>query len=77
MAQKMSKQWLWAIPLSIAAITMAGCQEKPAPQQEKATEAKAQAVQLIQAKVIRVDLPKKQFCDEGGCTQYDLQTIHF
>lgn len=71
----MSKQWLWAIPLSIAAITMAGCQEKPAPQQEKATEAKAQAVQLIQAKVIRVDLPKKQFCDEGGCTQYDLQTI--
>ena len=77
MTQYRIKQWLWAVPVSVAAVLMGGCQEKPAPQAQVDTVAKAQkqAIPLIQAKVIRVELPKKQFCDAEGCTQYDLQTV--
>ncbi|WP_445116348.1 RsiV family protein [Acinetobacter sp. WZC-1] len=77
MAQ-MNKQWLWAIPVCAAALIMGGCQEKPATQSEKSqTEAtrKTATIPLIQAKVVRINIPQKQFCDEQGCTQYDLQTI--
>ena len=53
-----------------------GCQEKPAPQQETvSTESKSSTIPLLQAQVERVELPKKQFCDEDGCTQYDFQTV--
>ncbi|NNP72401.1 hypothetical protein A7P53_00565 [Acinetobacter defluvii] len=55
-----------------------GCQEKPASSadaQASSSQAKAEQIPLIQAKVIRVELPRKQFCDDDGCTQYDLQTV--
>ncbi|OTG81181.1 hypothetical protein B9T27_11120 [Acinetobacter sp. ANC 4648] len=69
------KQWFWAVPVSIAVVLMLGCQEKPAPQVNTVAAEKQHTIPLIQAKVIRVVLPKKQFCDDEGCTQYDLQTI--
>lgn len=60
-----------------AIFMLSACQEKPAPQAEQvsATTAHSEQTPLIQAKVERVDVLKKQFCDEDGCTQYDLQTI--
>ncbi|OTG66811.1 hypothetical protein B9T28_05830 [Acinetobacter silvestris] len=69
------KPWFWAVPISVAVVLMAGCQEKPAPQVKTVTEEKQNTIPLIQAKVTRVELSKKQYCDEDGCTQYDLQTI--
>ena len=74
----MKKQWFWVIPVCAAVFAVSGCQEKPKEQVEKkavSTTQKEPVIPLIQAKVIRVELPKKQFCDEEGCTQYDLQTI--
>jgi len=32
-------------------------------------------VALIQAKVVEVKYPNKQFCDEEECTEYNLQTV--
>ena len=57
-----------------SAMFLVACQEKPAPQPEQATVA-SQSLPLIEAKVERVELPKKQFCDEDGCTQYDFQNV--
>lgn len=55
---------------------LTACQEKPAPQAEqKAVQSQSEVMPLIQAKIERVEIPKKQFCDEGGCIQYDLQTV--
>ena len=53
------------------------CQEKPAPQAEQnsASATNTAPTPLIIAKIERVEVPKKQFCDEDGCTQYDLQTV--
>lgn len=57
-------------------LMVSACQEKPAPQAEQAATATQHAqIPLIQAKVERVNVVKKQFCDEDGCTQYDLQTV--
>ncbi len=71
------KQWLYAIPVCTAVLLAAGCQEKPAPQADQAKTAttKSEQTPLIQAKIERVEVLKKQFCDEDGCTQYDLQTV--
>lgn len=76
MLLRAKKQWLYAIPVCTAVLFAVGCQEKPAPQEQtSAPTAKSEQTPLIQAKVERVDVLKKQFCDEDGCTQYDLQTI--
>ncbi|WP_010113114.1 RsiV family protein [Acinetobacter sp. P8-3-8] len=57
-------------------LMVTACQEKPAPQVEQATtQNQAETTPLIQAKIERVEIPKKQFCDEDGCIQYDLQTV--
>lgn len=57
-------------------LMVTACQEKPAPQVEQAaTQHQVEAIPLIQAKVERFEVPKKQFCDEDGCIQYDLQTV--
>ncbi len=60
-----------------AIFVLSACQEKPKPQSEQAntTAVKTEQIPLIQAKVVRVELAKKQFCDEDGCTQYDFQTV--
>lgn len=59
-----------------AMLLITACQEKPAPQADQSSTSAATAVTpLIIAKVERVDIPKKQFCDEDGCTQYDFQTV--
>lgn len=71
----------WIISALFSALLMAsGCQEKPASSADAqastpSSQAKIQQIPLIQAKVTRVELPRKQFCDEDGCTQYDLQTV--
>ena len=73
-----NKLWLWAVPVSLAALVMAGCQEKPAPQKEQAGMTKqenTQAIPLIQAKVVPVKLNKPEACDAEGCTQYEIQTV--
>ena len=57
-------------------LVLTACQEKPAPQAEQAaTQHHAEVTPLIQAKIERVEVPRKQFCDEDGCIQYDLQTV--
>lgn len=58
-----------------AMLIVTGCQEKPASKAEQTNSATSAQIPLIQAKIERVQTPKKQFCDEDGCTQYDLQTV--
>ncbi|TCH64365.1 DUF3298 domain-containing protein [Acinetobacter sp. ANC 4862] len=73
-----NKQWLWALPVSFAALVMTGCQERPAPQTEQATttkQEKSESIPLIQAKVVPVKLTKPEACDADGCMQYDIQTV--
>lgn len=71
------KTGLVASALFSVLLIATGCQEKPASQTEQAGVSAAKSVQipLIQAIVQRVDAVKKQFCDEDGCTQYDLQSV--
>lgn len=70
------KSGLIFLSLLSSMLMVSACQEKPAPQAEQAATATQHAkIPLIQAKVERVDVVKKQFCDEDGCTQYDLQTV--
>jgi len=64
----------FAVSALVSAIVLTACQEKPAPQAEQVTAA-VKTVALIEAKIERVELPKKQFCDEDGCTQYDFQNV--
>ena len=73
-----NQQWLWAVPVSLAALVMAGCQERPAPQKEQVKVEKQEAsstIPLIQAKVVPVKLSKPEACDAEGCTQYEIQTV--
>lgn len=70
------KSGLIFLSLLSSMLMVSACQEKPAPQAEQAASTTQHAqVPLIQAKVERVNVVKKQFCDEDGCTQYDLQTV--
>ena len=70
------KSSLIFLSLLSSMLMVSACQEKPAPQAEQAATATQHAqIPLIQAKVERVNVVKKQFCDEDGCTQYDLQTV--
>ena len=70
------KSGLIFLSLLSSMLMVSACQEKPEPQAEQATTATQHAqIPLIQAKVERVNVVKKQFCDEDGCTQYDLQTV--
>ena len=70
------KSGLIFLSLLSSMLMVSACQEKPAPQAEQAATATQHAeIPLIQAKVERVNVVKKQFCDEDGCTQYDLQTV--
>lgn len=70
------KSGLIFLSLLSSMLMVSACQEKPAPQAEQAATATQHAeIPLIQAKVERVNVEKKQFCDEDGCTQYDLQTV--
>lgn len=70
------KSGLIFLSLLSSMLMVSACQEKPAPQAEQAATAIQHAqIPLIQAKVERVNVVKKQFCDEDGCTQYDLQTV--
>ena len=70
------KSGLIFLSLLSSMLMVSACQEKPAPQAEQAATATQHAqIPLIQAKVERVNAVKKQFCDEDGCTQYDLQTV--
>ncbi len=71
------KKTLVASALLSILLVVSGCQEKPASQVEVAStdQAKKIEIPLIQAKMERVALPEKQFCDEDGCTQYDFQTV--
>ena len=73
-----NKQWLWALPVSFAALVMTGCQERPVPQTEQASttkQEKSESIPLIQAKVVPVKLTKPEACDADGCMQYDIQTV--
>ena len=70
------KSGLIFLSLLSSMLMVSACQEKPAPQAEQAATTTQHAqIPLIQAKVERVNVVKKQFCDEDGCTQYDLQTV--
>lgn len=70
------KSGLIFLSLLSSMLMVSACQEKPAPQAEQAATATQHAqIPLIQSKVERVNVVKKQFCDEDGCTQYDLQTV--
>ena len=71
------KKTLVVSTLFSALLMVSGCQEKPASPTEAQSGSQAQTIQipLIQAKMTRVELSKKQSCDEDGCTQYDLQTV--
>lgn len=70
------KSGLIFLSLLSSMLMVSACQEKPAPQAEQAASTTQHAqISLIQAKVERVNVVKKQFCDEDGCTQYDLQTV--
>ncbi|MFW1955278.1 RsiV family protein [Acinetobacter guillouiae] len=70
------KSGLIFLSLLSSMLMVSACQEKPAPQAEQAATATQHAqIPLIQARVERVNVVKKQFCDEDGCTQYDLQTV--
>lgn len=70
------KSGLIFLSLLSSMLMVSACQEKPAPQAEQAASTTQHAqIPLIQAKVERVNVVKKQFCDEDGCTQYDLQTV--
>lgn len=70
------KSGLIFLSLLSSMLMVSACQEKPAPQAEQAATTTQHAeIPLIQAKVERVNVLKKQFCDEDGCTQYDLQTV--
>ncbi len=70
------KSGLIFLSLLSSMLMVSACQEKPAPQSEQAATATHHAhIPLIHAKVERVNVVKKQFCDEDGCTQYDLQTV--
>ncbi|MGE8560060.1 MAG: RsiV family protein [Acinetobacter sp.] len=75
----MNQQWLWAVPVSFAALVMTGCQERPAPKTEQTTttkqQAKSETIPLIQAKVVPVKLSKPEACEAEGCMQYDIQTV--
>lgn len=73
------KKTLVASALFSILLVASGCQEKPTASvdaQSSSSQAKIEQIPLIQAKVTRVELPQKQSCDEEGCTQYDLQTVH-
>ncbi|NNH38389.1 RsiV family protein [Acinetobacter terrae] len=73
-----NKQWLWALPVSFAALVMAGCQERAVPKSEQASttkQEKFESIALIQAKVVPVKLTKPEACDADGCMQYDIQTV--
>ena len=76
---RMNQQRLWAVPVSLAALVMTGCQERPAPQTEQTTttkqQEKSEKIPLIQAKVVPVKLTKPEACDADGCMQYDIQTV--
>ncbi|WP_438819954.1 RsiV family protein [Acinetobacter bouvetii] len=75
----MNQQWLWAVPVSCAALLMTACQERPASKTEQAaaaTQEKSEAIPLIQAKVVPVKLSKPEACDAEGCTQYEIQTVN-
>ncbi|ENV17218.1 RsiV family protein [Acinetobacter guillouiae] len=67
------KSGLIFLSLLSSMLMVSACQEKPAEQAATATQ--HAEIPLIQAKVERVNVVKKQFCDEDGCTQYDLQTV--
>ncbi len=71
------KQWLWAIPVCATLFMVSACQEKKASADAAAntTAQSHEATPVVQAKVERVKLEKNQFCDNEGCTQYDLQTV--
>ena len=70
------KSGLIFLSLLSSMLMVSACQEKPAPQAEQAASTTQHAqVPLIQAKVERVNVVKKQFCDDDGCTQYDVQTV--
>ncbi|MCS4297634.1 MULTISPECIES: RsiV family protein [Acinetobacter] len=70
------KSGLIFLSLLSSMLMVSACQEKPAPQADQAASTTQHAqIPLIQAKVERVNVVKKQFCDEDGCTQYDLQTV--
>ncbi|OAL85298.1 DUF3298 domain-containing protein [Acinetobacter terrae] len=73
-----NKQWLWVLPVSFAALVMAGCQERTVPKSEQASTTKpekSESIALIQAKVVPVKLTKPEACDADGCMQYDIQTV--
>lgn len=61
----------------ILALGLTACQptQAPAEQQAQSVQAEAQAIPLIQAKVVAVANAKKTACDREGCTQFDLQSI--
>ncbi|MGB9189970.1 MULTISPECIES: RsiV family protein [unclassified Acinetobacter] len=78
METRTNKQWLWALPVSLAALVITGCQERPAPQKEQVKVEKQEAsstIPLIQANVVSVKLSKPEACDAEGCTQYEIQTV--
>ena len=58
------------IMMVFVAVALTACQ----PKQHSGAVEKAD-IALIQAKVVAVDIAKKEFCQEDGCTQYDLQTV--
>ena len=74
-----NKQWLWAVPVSFAALVMTGCQERAVPKSEQTTttqqQEKSESIPLIQAKVVPVKLTKPEACDANGCMQYDIQSV--
>ncbi|AOA57629.1 hypothetical protein BFG52_04170 [Acinetobacter larvae] len=54
---------------------LGACQEKPETQVNQQQATQSQDVQLIQSQNEKIADAKAQFCDEDGCTLYDLQTV--
>ena len=74
--QAMHKSRYGVLALCSVALLLGACQKKSDTEQSQSqTQSANGAVALLQAKVVAVDGAKKQFCDESGCTNYDLQTV--
>ena len=79
MTQALLKPWFLVCTLAIGGGVLTGCQPKSDVQPEAAkqqSQNKANAISVIQAKVVPVKLTKPEACDAEGCIQYDLQTVN-
>lgn len=72
MLQVKCKAVFGVISIATLAILLSGCDQTG--NRNQAGDGK-NAVNLIQAKMVKVDIPSPVFCDEDECTEYDLKTV--